>query len=122
MEGLKYDAGKPRLDLIPPEAILAIGEVMTYGAAKYAPNSWRGVEPERYVAALLRHLMAYQLGEHDDPESSLSHMWHVATNAAFLVALEERSRMNGKHGQINRPDWRHDRRQGLQKPICWRRA
>ena len=29
--GLKYDAGKPRLDLIPPEAILAIGNVMTFG-------------------------------------------------------------------------------------------
>ena len=87
--GLKYDVGKPRLDLIPPEAVIAIGHVLTYGAEKYAPNSWRGVEPERYVAALMRHLMAHQLGERRDPESGMLHLWHVATNAAFLVALEQ---------------------------------
>ena len=86
--GLKYDAGKPRLDLIPPEAVIAIGHVLTYGAKKYAPNSWRGVESERYVAALLRHLMAYQAGEKTDSESGMPHLWHVLTNAAFLVALD----------------------------------
>lgn len=85
--GLKYDSGKPRLDLVPPEAVMALGYVLTYGAEKYAPNSWRGVEPERYIAALLRHLMAYQAGETRDPESEMPHMWHVLTNAAFLVAL-----------------------------------
>ena len=87
MNGLKYDDGKPRLDLVPPEAVMALGRVLTYGAEKYAPNSWRGVEPERYVAALLRHLMAYQMGETHDPESEMPHTWHVLTNAAFLVAL-----------------------------------
>ena len=25
MNGLKYDDGKPRLDLVPPEAIMALG-------------------------------------------------------------------------------------------------
>ncbi len=88
MNGLKYDDGKPMLDLIPPEAIMAIGKVMTYGAMKYGLNNWQGVEPRRYVAALLRHLMAYQAGEMDDPESGMPHLWHVATNAAFLVTLE----------------------------------
>lgn len=92
MNGLKYDEGKPMLDLIPPEAIMAIGKVMTYGAMKYGPNNWQGVEPRRYVAALLRHLMAYQAGEMDDPESGMPHLWHVATNAAFLVTLMDRGR------------------------------
>ena len=87
MNGLKYDEGKTRLDLVPPEAVMALGRVLTYGAEKYEPNSWRGVEPERYVAALLRHLMAYQMGETHDPESEMPHMWHVLTNAAFFVAL-----------------------------------
>lgn len=87
MDGLKYDQDKPRLDLVPPEAIIAIGHVMTYGARKYAPDSWRGVEAHRYVAALLRHLMAYQSGESTDAESGYPHLWHVLTNAAFLAAL-----------------------------------
>ena len=39
------------------------------------------------MAALLRHLMAYQAGEVNDPESGMPHLWHVATNAAFLVVL-----------------------------------
>ena len=32
MNGLKYDDGKPRLDLVPPEAVMALGRVLTYGA------------------------------------------------------------------------------------------
>lgn len=34
-EGLKHDAGKLRLDLIPPEAIRVLGEVLTCGTDKY---------------------------------------------------------------------------------------
>ena len=85
---LKRDAGKPRMDLIPPEAMFAMGAVMTYGAEKYPAGSWRKVEPERYTAALLRHMAAWMAGELRDPESGLPHLWHVLTNAAFLTALE----------------------------------
>ena len=87
--GLKHDGGKTRLDLLPPEAIRALGEVLTYGAAKYGPNNWRGVEAFRYEAALLRHWLAWREGEWLDAESGLPHLWHVLCNAAFLVALEE---------------------------------
>ena len=55
-EGKKYDTGKLRMDLIPPEAERALAAVLTMGAEKYGPNNWRGVEPERYEAALRRHL------------------------------------------------------------------
>ena len=58
-EGRKDDGGKNRLDLIPPEVILALGQVMT----------WRS-------------------GEVRDPESGMPHLWHVLTNAAFMVYLE----------------------------------
>ena len=85
----KYDTGKTRLDLLPPEAIRALGEVLTYGAEKYGPNNWRGVEAERYEAALLRHWLAWREGEELDAESGLPHLWHVLCNAAFLVALEK---------------------------------
>lgn len=92
MSGVKYDAGKPRLDLLPPKAVMALGEVMTYGAAKYGADNWQGVAPERYTAALLRHLMAYMDGEETDAESGLPHLWHVLTNAAFAVAITEEGR------------------------------
>ena len=55
----KADFGKPRPSLVPPHAVLAIAEVREYGTAKYgSPDNWRFVEPERYVDALYRHLLA----------------------------------------------------------------
>ena len=87
-EGRKDDAGKLRMDLIPPEAMLALGKVVTYGAGKYGPNNWRGVEIERYEAAMLRHYAAWKMGEEFDPESGIHHLSHMLCNAAFMVALK----------------------------------
>lgn len=86
--GIKHDSGKLRMDLLPAEALLALGEVVTYGAGKYGENNWRGVEAWRYEAALLRHLMAWKMGERQDSESGIHHLKHVLCNAAFLVALD----------------------------------
>lgn len=85
--GLKYDAGKLRYSLIPPEATRALAEVLTFGARKYAPNSWQTVPnaPERYLDALIRHLEAHRSGELYDPESNLPHVYHLLCNAAFLA-------------------------------------
>ena len=86
---IKYDYGKPRLALVPPESIRAIGEVMTYGVAKYYEGSWREVEPWRYRDALMRHLCAYLEDPYSvDEESGLLHLWHLTTNAAFLCELD----------------------------------
>ena len=85
--GLKFDAGKLRYSLIPPEATRALAEVLTFGARKYAPNSWQTVPnaPERYLDALMRHLEAHRSGELYDPESNLPHVYHLLCNAAFLA-------------------------------------
>lgn len=88
---LKYDQGKLRHDLIPPEAEKALAEVLTFGAAKYEPDSWRDVKDgkRRYMAAALRHINAHRMGEELDEESGLSHLAHALTNLAFLVALDD---------------------------------
>lgn len=90
MSEVKYDKGKPRLALIPPVAIEAIGTVMTDALSKYQEGSWKQVEAYRYRDALMRHLVAYL----DDPagvddESDLPHLWHLITNCAFLCELEK---------------------------------
>ena len=83
---VKHDADKPRLDLIPPEALMAVGEVFAYGAEKYEEWNWRkGMEHSRLVSALLRHLMAHQMGEDKDPESGHTHLAHMACNALMLL-------------------------------------
>ncbi len=88
--GVKLDDGKLKMSLIPHEALTALGEVLTFGANKYTPEGWRTVTDAktRYTDALLRHYCAYQSGESVDEESGLSHLKHMLTNIAFLVALE----------------------------------
>ena len=85
----KQDQGKPRLDLVPPILVEAVGEIMTYGIDKYKEESWRTVDPKRYRAALMRHLMKYLKNPKSrDEESGYYHLWHAACNIAFLLVLE----------------------------------
>ena len=87
----KDDGGKPRMDLIPPEAMVALGLVLGGGADKYGERNWeQGMAWGRVTGALLRHLTAWMGGEIRDPGSGLPHSWHVLTNAAFLVTYETR--------------------------------
>jgi len=85
--GKKYDFGKLRWDLLPVKETEAIVKVLTFGAEKYADNSWQNLpnRRERYYGALMRHLVAWRKGEIYDPESTLPHLYHVACNALFLI-------------------------------------
>lgn len=85
----KYDGGKIRPSLVPPEIIEQIARVREYGVKKYNdPESWRKVEPQRYWDAVLRHtLAAWDDWQATDPESGLLHIAHIACNLAFLMAL-----------------------------------
>jgi hypothetical protein len=89
-DGLKHDGDKPRLDLVPPEIIEAVGAVMTHGAEKYGEASYREVEPKRYRAALMRHICKWLKNPHGkDEDSGLPHLWHIACNVAFLCELDK---------------------------------
>ena len=91
-EFMKFDGDKLRPDLIPPSATRALAEVLTFGARKYKPNNWKNCKDlERYEAAMLRHILAYQEGESHDSESGMPHLWHAMTNIAFLIELDEKS-------------------------------
>ncbi len=52
-EGTKFDQDKLRYDLIPPEIKLWLAELYTHGSKKYAPNNWKKVELDRYIAAVI---------------------------------------------------------------------
>ena len=86
----KADNGKTRLDLVSPTFIEAVGKIRTFGVQKYGDSdSWAKVEPKRYMAALLRHINAYRMGENTDKESGMPHLWHAACNLMFLIDLDE---------------------------------
>lgn len=90
-QGRKDDAAKPRADLLPPDALLAVAEVMTGGAAKYGDRNWeQGMAWGRLVGAALRHLLAWMGGQNRDPDTGLSHLAHTATSLLFLLAYEIR--------------------------------
>ena len=95
----KADAGKPQLSLVPTQIIYDIAAVREYGCNKYpegGKDNWKQVEPQRYRDAAYRHFLAY-INDPDgvDKESGLPHLWHLATNCAFLCELE------GEHGKGN---------------------
>lgn len=92
--GSKFDSDKDRWDLLPLEPIEQVVKVLTMGAKKYAPNNWQGVEMERYVAALFRHIIAWRKGEIVDSESGLHHLAHAITNLVFIMEIEKK---NGRH-------------------------
>lgn len=84
--GRKFDGGKPRYGLLPPLAMKATAEVLTFGAEKYEPDNWKHV-PEsktRYFDALERHVWAWKMGETMDPESGLHHLAHALCCLMFL--------------------------------------
>jgi hypothetical protein len=87
--GVKNDSEKPRWELLPLATVEDMVKVLTYGAKKYAPDNWKHVRPkERYLAAALRHLTAWQHGEVIDPESNLPHLAHALCSILFLHYLD----------------------------------
>jgi hypothetical protein len=96
-EGIKNDQEKVRTDLLPPEFCLAVSEILTFGAKKYADENWRaGISYKRVIGAVLRHLYTWMVGKDNDNESGKSHLWHAACNLCFLITYEEHRELYSK--------------------------
>ncbi len=91
-EGHKDDSEKIRYDLIPPELLDGVAEILTFGAKKYDDRNWeKGMDWHRPFRALMNHMWAWWRGQDNDPETGKSHLWHAACNIAFLMAYEQRN-------------------------------
>jgi hypothetical protein len=100
--GIKYDADKPRMDLLDSYAIEQLATVLGFGAKKYAAHNWRGgLSKSRLIAAALRHLFAYLRGEDVDPETGLSHVAHAMCCCMFLLGLEHRPELDDRWKPTN---------------------
>ena len=83
--GVKHDGDKTRVDLLDAEWLEAVGQVLKFGAKKYAAHNWRGgIAYSRLIGAALRHLLAIMRGEDTDPESGLPHTAHLSCCVMFL--------------------------------------
>lgn len=89
-EGVKHDDTKPPMDLLDPSFLEGTATVLGFGAFKYERHNWRnGIQYSRLIAAAFRHLNAINAGEDTDPESGLSHAWHLSCCAMFLGWMME---------------------------------
>ena len=87
-EGLRFNQGKLRYDLVHPRSHTDMVDVLTMGANKYFDRNWEnGFSWCSVIASLKRHLAAIEAGEDYDPESGRLHIAHVACNAHFLNAF-----------------------------------
>lgn len=88
--GVKYDGGKPRYDLIDPRVLEGLAKVLTMGSVKYDDDNWKKVEDggDRYYSAMLRHIEARRMGQKYDEETGLPHSIHAMANAMFLAYFD----------------------------------
>lgn len=97
--GVKFDDGKIRYDLLPPELLEGTADILAFGAKKYGERNWeKGMNWSRAFAALMRHMWAWWRGQNVDEETGKSHLWHAACCLAFLITYEQR-----KVGKDDRP-------------------
>lgn len=115
--GKKFDTGKIRLDLIPPAALAALGEVLRMGANKYADDhNWRkGVAYSRLYASAQRHLTAWATGEKRCPQDGQLHLGSVLSCVAMLCEFEAQDRTDLDDLTIWGPD--HDEILGWVKGV-----
>jgi hypothetical protein len=64
-----------------------VADVMTLGAIKYSDGNWMHVKnkKDRYFSATMRHLVAWKLGEINDPETGKNHLAHATCCILFLL-------------------------------------
>jgi hypothetical protein len=107
--GLKYDAEKTPLHLLPVDALWSVGHILDYGQKKYttktnngAWNWYKGIQFSRLFSACLRHLWKWWRKEECDPESGMPHLAHAACCLLMLLQFSLESR----YDLDDRPQWK----------------
>lgn len=105
-KGLRFNQGKVRLELLPPEWVWALGLVMTRGAIKYEARNWeRGMAWSYCVGCALRHIFKFVCGERYDAETGCHHLAMAAWNALALMTYDLRA--IGDDDLVGNMAWMH---------------
>jgi hypothetical protein len=82
---LRFNSGKTQTREVYPAFIMGIAEVLTKSRDKYPSFNWcKPTKLSTPYESLMRHLMAFQMGEDFDVESGKHHLLHCATNLMFM--------------------------------------
>ena len=86
---VKNDSGKLQWSILPFEQLEDVVKVLMHGAETYTRDNWQKCDdPNRYVDALMRHVIAYKNGEKLDTGTGgdgLPHLAHAVCNCLFLM-------------------------------------
>lgn len=84
------DSNKPRLSLIPKEALWAMGGALTFGETHYGSHNWReGIKLSILLDAALRHINEFAAGEDIDQKSQNHHLGNAMANLAMAISLQQ---------------------------------
>jgi hypothetical protein len=88
-------ATKPAVHVIPPVAVLKMGQAMADGKNKYGLLNWRTnvVAASVYYDAAMRHLFAWWDGQDAAEDSGVDHLAHVAACMAILMDAKHCQRL-----------------------------
>jgi len=84
--------GKPRMECLVGSVLKGDAACHAHGADKYGERNWRidDIKASTYEAAILRHFIAYFYeGEDLDPDSDLSHLYHIRACCAVMLDAEQ---------------------------------
>lgn len=86
----KIGSYKVDLSLLPPVSLVHGAYALMDGAMKYGRFNWRSqpVQAHVYVAACMRHLLAWYDGEEAAQDSGVHHLGHALACCAILLDAE----------------------------------
>jgi hypothetical protein len=108
MRASRKNTGKLQWSQIDFELLEDLVRVLEFGEKKYTAGNWRkGMPTAELCESLLRHTFAFMQGEDNDPESGISHIGHIMSNAMFLAynvkkkkEFDNRNRYNNGNTKI----------------------
>lgn len=118
----KDEKNKARIDLVDPEFIVGIAEILGYGVEKYEPYSFQKVAEglDKYYAAAMRHILKWRTGDFEDEETGKNHLLHAACNLMFMCRIQHQEvigplmsvtklhkiweKTNGSNGIVEQPE------------------
>lgn len=68
--------------LMPPQAMFSIAQVLHFGAQKYEPNNWKKIPLEDHLNHVIGHIYAHLAGDTQD-----DHLEHAGCR--MMMALEK---------------------------------
>jgi len=77
LKAIRYNKGKPRIGLVPPELMVEVAKVLTFGAEKYEENNWKkGIPCKCFVDSALRHFFKF-IANHKDEDHESAFYWNI---------------------------------------------